>query len=128
MRCTIPLLIVCLSFGCATTPDTPTHSETKPEANLETLGYVRTEATGNWKYGFERSEFVPADRPKEKWWLKLPSRWWDENKSSPLVKRGVNQDGVIVRVTGLLSPTGKFGHLGAYDRELVADTIQETKQ
>lgn len=126
MRYGIALLIVCLSFGCATTPDAPTHGDRKSEVNLETLGYIRTEATGTWKYGFDRSEFVPADRPKEKWWLKLPSRWWDENKSSALKKKGVDQDGATVRVSGFLSPTGKFGHLGAYDREFVADTIEET--
>ncbi|HEY6226303.1 MAG TPA: hypothetical protein VI282_04185 [Verrucomicrobiae bacterium] len=125
MRCRIALLIVCLSFGCATTPDSPTRGDMKPEVNLETRGYVRTEASGTWKYGFERSEFVPVDRPKEKWWLKLPSRWWDENKSSPVVKRGIEQDGATVRVSGLLSPTGKFGHLGAYNRELVVEKIDE---
>jgi hypothetical protein len=124
MRHLIALLIAVFFIGCATTRDEarPVQRAKTPK-ELQVLGYTRVEATGTWKYGFERSEFVPNDRPNEKWWLKLPSRWWDENKNPALRRKGIEQNGVSIRINGLLSPKGQWGHLGEYDHEFVADSI-----
>lgn len=81
-------------------------------------GYARVEADGTWQRGFERSAFTPQDRPGETWWVTSFGgvRWTDLQPGQP----DAHFTAARVHLSGYLSPQGRHGHLGQYERMLLA--------
>ncbi len=74
-------------------------------------GYVAIEREGVWSRGFEKSAFEPADADGDRWWMRpLGDGPWKEV--------GLDQGG-RVRIAGYLSPKGHYGHLGAYEHQVL---------
>jgi hypothetical protein len=71
--------------------------------------------SGYYAKRFERSDFRPAGS-KEVWWL-----------THDAATKGLLDGCVYVVVRGTLSPKGRYGHLGAYDREISALEILESR-
>jgi hypothetical protein len=96
------------------------HPDSQDEI-LAGYGYVRVMRDGALSLGFERSSFTPLDAGSEHWWFStFGGRRWSElrpGQADPV-------DGAHVRVEGYLSSTGRFGHLGAYSRELLVTSFE----
>lgn len=79
-------------------------------------GYTVVEQEGVWSLGFEKSVFTPRDAERGSWWMTtLGSRAWSEVgleqvRSAPATR---------VRIVGYLSPKGRYGHIGGYEREVL---------
>jgi hypothetical protein len=74
-------------------------------------GYVAVERQGMWSRGFEKSAFEPSDGDGGRWWMSpLGEGPWKET--------GLDQGG-RVRIVGYLSPKGHYGHMGAYEHEVL---------
>lgn len=77
-------------------------------------GYVPIEREGVWSHGFEVSAFRPADAGGEEWWISpLGDGSWSD---IGLDKARLRDKHLRVRITGYVSPKGRYGHLGAYVR------------
>jgi hypothetical protein len=85
------------------------------------FGYVQTEVTGKWTRAFEGSILVLESAPDERLWLgcfrecesEIPSSRDHTHETEP----------IAVKVTGYLSPPGRYGHMGTWPRELLAAKI-----
>jgi hypothetical protein len=95
---------------------------TKIKETMEGFGYTAVEADGVWTVSFEHSGFRPRSQPTQTWWL---SHFGDTRSDLPKDTK-IPDEGVHIRVTGYLSPSGHFGHLGGYDHEFFATTISKT--
>jgi hypothetical protein len=90
---------------------------------MEDYGYVATEATGTWAVRFEVSVFSPRDMPDQGWWLE---GFGDTKYTYP--KKGEETDQpVYFRISGFLSPKGRYGHLGGYEHEFYATKVVYVK-
>lgn len=73
--------------------------------------------SGEWEWRFETSSFAPTDR-RGPWWLAGEGDVWDQ-LSAPIMQAGNGPWGrVRLVIEGELSAPGRYGHLGAYEREL----------
>ena len=99
-----------------------THWRDHPSMRSEMMagfGYVETEVTGKWIVGFEASFLVPDSVAGERWWLGSLG-----NVQSDISPDSRSSDGgVTVRVSGYLSPPGRYGHMNGYARQLLAAKI-----
>jgi len=103
-RLTFPILLgvlACCAACCAHTPQWPSS------------GVYR----GTYLLGDERSDFTP-EGTRERWWL-------SGDTEAITSRMGVLGNPVFVSVEGQLSQRGKFGHLGAYRRELRVTRVIE---
>ena len=78
--------------------------------------------SGLFRQGFEQSDFYP-DAGGGPWWFTDEGDLWSQIEPfASGTGRGV---AVVVRmeVEGQVSAKGRHGHLGAYDRELIATRI-----
>lgn len=65
---------------------------------------------GRFAQGFEMSSFVPCDGEED---------WWAVGNLQPITREApYDYSPVYVEVTGAVTEPGRYGHLGAYDREL----------
>jgi hypothetical protein len=94
---------------------------TKTKETMEGFGYIATEANGIWTVSFEHSGFRPQSQPRQTWWL---SSLGDTRSDLPKDTK-IPDEGVHIHVTGYLSPSGHFGHLGGYDHEFYTTTISK---
>ena len=94
---------------------------TKIKETMEGFGYIDTEADGTWTVSFEHSGFRPQSQPAQTWWL---SSFGDTRSDLPKDTK-IPDQGVRIHVTGFLSPSGHFGHLGGYDHEFYTITISK---
>lgn len=80
-------------------------------------GYRTVEREGVWSHGFEKSAFQPGDGSEGKWWMSTFGgvAWRDVGLDQP----NSRIDGLRVRIVGYLSPKGRYGHLGAYEHEVL---------
>jgi hypothetical protein len=71
--------------------------------------------SGYYTFGFEVSSFVPTNT-KETWWLSGASPC----RSLSDAARGKSGENPVIylEIRGTLSRKGRYGHLGAYPREL----------
>ena len=84
-------------------------------------GYLAIERDGTWSRGFEKSVFQPAhvdvDVGAGAWWLdSFGGVAW---KDVGLVPPNSSYEQPHVRIVGYLSPKGHYGHLGAYEHEVL---------
>jgi hypothetical protein len=77
-----------------------------------------TNMRGHFTYGFEVARFVPCGS-SEQWWV---------SDGIDQVRRHVGQLGsgygtIYIEFVGVVSEPGKFGHLGAYRREVKIEQV-----
>ena len=72
---------------------------------------------GQYSFGFEKSEFIPSGRHE---------RWWLSGNIGDIEQRAISP--VFVSVEGQLSEPGRYGHLGAYSRELIVKRVLLVQQ
>lgn len=80
-------------------------------------GYVAVVREGVWSRGFEKSAFQPADADGGEWWMNSFGEvdWRDVG----LIPPSSANDRPRLRIAGYLSPKGHYGHLGAYEHEVL---------
>ena len=82
--------------------------------------------TGTWEWHFETSSFT-SDDGRGPWWLHAEGEAW-EQLNAPFANAGAGPWGAVhVVVEGELSAPGRYGHLGAYERELRVTRVIETR-
>ena len=106
MKWLIYLMVCAVSLGCAQT-----------SAWLSS-GIIYK---GYYSAGFERSSFVPVGT-KERWWL-TPKVAIPCEKYLGSGRLGDPIPIVYMEVRGALTQEGRYGHMGIYNRELVANAI-----
>ena len=94
------------------------HPDKRKEIMLG-FGYSEVALEGTWLTGFEASRFVPKRAPESRYWLQPLEGAGSEISLSP--KGTVESQ--PVRVRGYLSPPGRYGHMGMYDRQIFATRI-----
>lgn len=88
---------------------------------MASYGYRAIERDGVWSRGFEKSVFQPAhadlDLDAGAWWLNSFGgvAWRDVG----LVAPNSSHQQPRVHIVGYLSPKGHYGHLGAYEHEVL---------
>lgn len=81
-----------------------------------------TEYAGLYSQGFEVDSFQPCGSP-EKWWVTEGEELRERYRQA-----GVQPyDRVYVVVRGRVGPPGRYGHLGAYARELRVERVVELR-
>jgi hypothetical protein len=79
-------------------------------------GYVAVEREGLWSHGFEKSAFEASGASGGKWWMTpLGDGPWKEVG----LEQGTGNALSHIRIVGYLSPKGNYGHLGAYEHEVL---------
>lgn len=78
--------------------------------------------SGLYRQGFEQSDFYP-DAGGGPWWFTYDGDLWSQIE--PFMRGQGRGLAAVVRleVVGEISGPGGFGHLGAYERELIASQI-----
>lgn len=98
------------------------HEHPEDRGNIfAAYGYTAVERDGVWSRGFEKSTFEPVGATRATWWMSsFGGRPWSEAGLDP----GLGRGRVPVHIEGYLSPNGRYGHLGTYERELLVITGQ----
>lgn len=86
---------------------------------------------GHYVTGFETSEFVPCapEHANERWWLAGDSAVYPALQDAaygavPADERKGRTGRAFVRLRGRITPPGRYGHMGAYEREIeVAEVL-----
>lgn len=96
------------------------HSKpTELKETMEGFGYTATNAQGKWLVFFEHSIFrTPGDSGRGWWLTALP-----HPESAQAIAPDVPEQGGPVRISGFLSPKGRYGHLGMCDYQFFATNI-----
>jgi hypothetical protein len=82
--------------------------------------------SGTWDWHFETSAFT-TDAGEGPYWLAAEGETW-EQLNAPLREAGRGPWGrVHLVVEGRLGPPGRYGHLGAYERELHVMRVIEAR-
>jgi hypothetical protein len=82
--------------------------------------------SGVWDWHFETSAFTP-DGGEGPYWLSGDGAVWDR-LNAPFNETGAGPWGrAHLIVEGTLSPPGRYGHLGAYTRELRVTRVIEAR-
>lgn len=78
--------------------------------------------SGLYRQGFEQSDFYP-DAGGGPWWFTYDGDLWSQIE--PFARGQGRGVAAVVRleVVGEISGPGRYGHLGAYERELIASQI-----
>lgn len=79
---------------------------------LAVYGYKPIISAGRFSFGLEEMSFVPVGQPSKRWWLTSGLLGGSSVSRFSSCRQGT--------VTGYLSAPGRYGHLGAYDHELIA--------
>ncbi|GGY78741.1 hypothetical protein ACFFTM_11095 [Pseudoduganella plicata] len=80
-------------------------------------GYTVVEREGVWSQGFEKSVFASGVAGEAGWWMTtLGGRAWNEVGLTQADRRA---PATRVRIVGYLSPKGRYGHIGGYEREVL---------
>lgn len=82
---------------------------------------------GYFTKGFEISVFAPVGERQ---------LWWVTGEVNPLLRAVTSEDGLVggtvyTEIIGTLSSPGSYGHLGAYNREIIVQrvlSIQKAEQ
>ncbi len=83
--------------------------------------------SGLFTFGFETSAFV-SDDGLGPWWLSSHGEVWPD-VVAPIDAEGRGPWGQAhLVVEGVLSKPGRYGHLGAYSRELVVTRVIEAQR
>jgi hypothetical protein len=78
-------------------------------------GYLAIEQDGVFSRGFEKNDFQPNDSSTSLWWITtLGDVAWHDVGFEPLGSAPSR-----LHIVGYLSPKGRFGHLGAYEHEVL---------
>ncbi|WP_143450307.1 hypothetical protein [Janthinobacterium sp. BJB446] len=87
------------------------------DAIMAGYGYLPIEREGIWSRGFERSVFQAADAGAGAWWLDSFGgvAWREVGLTAP----NSTHEQPRVHIAGYLSPQGHYGHLGAYEHEVL---------
>ncbi len=84
-----------------------------------------TRFSGTWDWHFETSSFL-TDEGRGPYWLSAEGAVWDQI-NAPLRERGEGPWGRLhLVVEGELSAPGRYGHMGAYERELRVTRVIES--
>jgi hypothetical protein len=91
------------------------------DVTMAAFGYTPFNGEGTWETGFEISAFSPLEAQQLE-------RWWLEGLTKDIIKIG-DSAGVVKRkqklkVSGYVSGSGAYGHLGTYKRKLIATKIE----
>lgn len=86
---------------------------------------------GHYVTGFETSEFVPCapEHANERWWLTGDSAVYTALQDAaygavPAAERKGRTGRTFVRLRGRITSPGRYGHMGAYEREIeVAEVL-----
>ncbi len=86
---------------------------------------------GHWSMAFEISVFTPCGT-REVWWLWPPEDLSQERlrllrEKASEADAASGQTRLFLRCRGRLSDVGHFGHLGAYERQLVLEEIVDLR-
>lgn len=84
------------------------------DAVMAGFGYRHVSAKGVWKVGYEVNAFTPGDGSGEVWWLDAFG-----NAAWPHLAAAKDPSGMGLSVDGYVSPKGRYGHIGGYDREIL---------
>ena len=82
--------------------------------------------TGVWDWGFETSSFT-TNRGEGPYWLSGEGANWDALVAPIRASGGGPWGQVAIVVEGQLSPAGRYGHMGAYARELRVTRVIEAR-
>lgn len=78
---------------------------------------------GKYIIGFESSDFIPCGT-SEHWWLEGPAEQKiTESLASKKEEHFLSYEPIYIKVTGSLSKPGKWGHMGAYNRKIIATQL-----
>jgi hypothetical protein len=81
--------------------------------------------SGTWEWHFETNAFV-TDSGEGPYWLVGEGSTW-EQLGAPFQQTGHPWGRQHIIVEGWLSEPGRYGHLGAYERELHVTRVIETR-
>lgn len=115
-------LALCLCFTCAAAA-IGAYLTLAPQGPV--IGPSTGEYSGYFTSGFEVSSFVPCGSA-EQWWLGAgPESGFYDQYLEVIGPDAGEYVTVFVRFSGTVSPPGSYGHLGAYSREVTAETVLE---
>jgi hypothetical protein len=89
------------------------------DAIMSEYGYVAVKREGVWSRGFEISAFEPVGASRTRWWMSSFGNVAWSALGLDAAAAAAAPTGVRVRIVGYLSPAGRHGHLGAYEREVL---------
>ncbi|NWG53997.1 MAG: hypothetical protein HXY28_09780 [Hydrogenophilaceae bacterium] len=81
---------------------------------------------GRWDFHFETSSFTTADG-EGPWWLAADGEVWPI-LTAPFAETGGPWGVLEIVIEGELSEPGRYGHLGAYERELRVTRVISSRQ
>ena len=82
---------------------------------FKAYGYSAIEQDGVFSQGFEKSDFQPNGASASRWWMTaVGDVAWRDIGFEPR-RTGPSR----LHIVGYLSPKGQFGHLGAYEHEVL---------
>lgn len=87
--------------------------------------YTEVEVSGHYIYGFECSCFYPCGS-EEMWWVVSGELYEEYREVLPRQERG--RERVFVRISGMVSGLGRYGHLGGGDRALEVLQVYEIRR
>lgn len=107
MRMVIAAVMTLGALGCAAPKDGGASAQTY---------------SGLYRQGFEQSDFFP-DTGGGPWWFTYEGDLWSQIE--PFARGQGRGVAAVVRleVEGEVSAPGRYGHVGAYERELIASRI-----
>lgn len=82
---------------------------------------------GSWDWRFETSAFT-TDDGQGPWWLHAEGAAWEQLNAPLALEAGGPWGRVHIVVEGELSAPGRYGHLGAYERELRVARVIEARR
>ncbi|GIK47867.1 MAG: hypothetical protein KJZ75_03775 [Hyphomonadaceae bacterium] len=82
---------------------------------------------GTWDWRFETSAFT-TDNGQGPWWLHAEGAAWEQLNAPLALEAGGPWGRVHIVVEGELSAPGRYGHLGAYERELRVARVIEARR
>lgn len=97
------------------------------DAVMSGYGYRRVDVVGKMSLGYEKAAFVPDGQVGEIWWVGGPSSVPGEVATPDKIIANARNGGSRVNIIGYLSPKGQYGHLGAYDRQLLVASMKDSR-
>ena len=85
------------------------------EAVFAGYGYAPVDVQGVWTWGFEKSAFQAPNSGGASWWMDTLGGvgWRQVGLDDPRTPT------MQVHLAGYLSPKGHYGHMGAYEQEII---------
>ena len=115
------------SVAATLTALAPTHAPTIPPlpSPTATLDGKPQDYAGTFTYGFEVVSFTPCNST-EAWWLNGEAAAMTELRTRYAALTKTMQP-VYVRLRGLASEHGSYGHMGGYQREFYLQDVLEVR-